>query len=70
MIKKLPIVILDIGLILLAYSTLIYFKLEKGEYKSTFRNYDLLSWMPYVGGMFAVIGFVLILQSRKVKPSI
>lgn len=61
--RKLSVIILDIGLILLAYSTLIYLKLDKGDSKGLFWNHQLLDWMPYLGGAFAIIGFILLRQS-------
>ncbi|MEE1885781.1 hypothetical protein [Pedobacter flavus] len=65
--RKLSVIILDIGLILLAYSTLIYFKLDKGESKGPFWNHQLLDWIPYLGGAITIIGFILLSLSFKKK---
>ncbi len=65
--KKLAVVILDIGLILLAYSAVIYWKMEEGEYKNPFQNYQLLEWMPYLGIFLAISGFVFFIIAKRIK---
>lgn len=63
--KKIAVIILDIGLILLAYSAIIYWKLEPGTYNNPFFNYQLLNWIPYLGAFLAACGFVFIILGLK-----
>lgn len=67
--KKVSILILDLGLILLAFSAVIYWKLDEGAYISPFWNYDLLKWMPYVGLFLAASGFIFYIKDRNRNKS-